>query len=299
MKNDEPSATARLIARSLLLLSQDPAGSSLAPPRSAETSAWFLVACGENPARFQRLARQFWFRRLLFQAEHFTAPGILLHYALRKRRVEETIRQGLAAGAQQVVVLGAGFDTLAWRLHQEFPQTEFWEFDHPATQAAKQAALAAHRPPAANLHFCALNLAAQRLREALVSEPGYQMQSETVFVAEGLLMYLEPEQVANTFRDAQAASGLGSRFAFTFLEPQADGRTGFAGRNRFVDWWLRRRGEPFRWGVSHQEVRSFLNSSGWHLQEIIAPSDLRRRYLMEEPPRSATGDFIALAEWKA
>ncbi len=299
MKDDEPSATARLIARSLLLLSQDPAGSLLVPPRCAETSAWFLAACGENPVRFQRLAQQSWFRRLLLQAEQLTAPGILMHYVLRKRWIEEAVREGLAAGAQQVVVLGAGFDTLAWRLDREYPKVEFWEFDHPATQAAKQAALAAHEPPAANLYFGTLNLAAERLKEALVSAPGYQLQLETVFVAEGLLMYLEPEQVTTLFRDAQAASGPGSRFAFTFLEPQADGRTGFAGRNRFVNWWLRRRGEPFRWGASHREVKSFLNASGWRLQEIIAPPDLRRRYLMEELPRSATGDFIGLADWKS
>ena len=298
MKDGQPSATARLIARSLLLLSQDPAFASLVPPRSEETGGWFLEACGENPARFRLLAGQPWFRRLLFRVERSTTPGLLVHYALRKRRMEEAVREGLAAGARQVVVLGAGFDTLAWRLHREFPTVSFWELDHPATQKAKRAALAA-REPLGDLHFATLNLASAGLSEALLSIPAYQVGAATVFAAEGLLMYLEPERVLGVFQDAHEASGPGSRFAFTFLEPQADGRTGFARSSLFVDWWLRRRGEPFRWGLSRGEMEAFLAGRGWRLQETILPSDLRLRYLAAQPPMPAVGDLVGLAGWTA
>lgn len=298
MRDDRPSATARLIARSLLLLSQDPARAALVPPRSAETSGWFLEACGENPARFRSLAGQSWFRRLLSWVEQSTTPGLLAHYALRKRRLEEATRGGLAAGARQVVVLGAGFDTLAWRLHRDFPDSAFWELDHPATQEAKRAALTAHDPPGDNLRFAAVNLASGRLVDAVFSSPTYQAGAATVFVAEGLLMYLDPERVSDVFRDAHVVSGPGSRFAFTFLEPQANGRAGFARRSRFVDWWLRRRGEPFRWGLGQTEAAAFLGARGWSLRETLAPPALRRRYFVEESPLSAVGDLVGMAEWK-
>jgi O-methyltransferase involved in polyketide biosynthesis len=118
-------------------------------------------------------------------------------------------------------------------------------------------------------------------------------------IAEGLLMYLEPERAARVFQEAHKASGLGSRFVFTFLEPQTDGRVGFARPSRFVDGWLRRRAEPFRWGLSQENMASFLNRHGWRLLETLLPSALRRRYLAEELPLAIVGDVIGLADWKA
>ena len=41
-------------------------------------------------------------------------------------------------GAKQVVILGAGFDTLAWRLSEKFESIRFIEVDHPATSKEKK-----------------------------------------------------------------------------------------------------------------------------------------------------------------
>ena len=60
-------------------------------------------------------------------------PGILLHYALRKKCTRELVRLAFANGIAQVVILGAGFDPLSPELQGEFPTARFWEIDHPAT----------------------------------------------------------------------------------------------------------------------------------------------------------------------
>ena len=70
-------------------------------------------------------------------------PGILLHYALRKRFIEESARAFLERGGQQLVVLGAGFDTLAARIAEERPGVVCVEVDHPATQETKRRVLTA------------------------------------------------------------------------------------------------------------------------------------------------------------
>ena len=54
---------------------------------------------------------------------------------LRKRLIEEVVRASLTEGVEQVVIIGAGFDTLALRLCAGFPRTNFIEIDHPATQS--------------------------------------------------------------------------------------------------------------------------------------------------------------------
>lgn len=298
MNDDQPSATARLIARSLLLMSQDPSHSALVPAQSAEFGRLFLKACGENADRFDTLVKQYWYRHLLLWVGQTVTPGLLAHYALRKRRIEEIVRENIASGAQQVMVLGAGFDTLAWRLHCEFPNVIFWELDHPATQNVKRSALIASKVLGENLHFIPLNLASDRLAETLRQSPAFQGGRQTVFVAEGLLMYLEAEQVSGIFRDAHEAGGQNSRFVFTYLEPQSDGRVGFALPSRFVDWWLRRRGEPFRWGLSEADAKAFLSDSHWHLRVTLTAPVLRQRYVPESKQQTVIGDLIGFADWK-
>ncbi|MEQ1870931.1 MAG: class I SAM-dependent methyltransferase, partial [Vicinamibacterales bacterium] len=53
------------------------------------------------------------------------------------------------------MVMFAGFDLLAWRLHRERPEVRFFELDHPATQAPKKRKLDA----AGNLTFLPVDLA--------------------------------------------------------------------------------------------------------------------------------------------
>ena len=57
---------------------------------------------------------------------------------LRKRWIESRVRAKIAAGASQVVVLGAGLDTLGVRLASERPDLRVVEIDHPATLAVKR-----------------------------------------------------------------------------------------------------------------------------------------------------------------
>ena len=74
-------------------------------------------------------------------SESLTHPGILAHYWHRKRWIESRCRVAIKEGVTHVVVIGAGFDTLALRLAGEFPDVRWIELDHPATQGAKQRGL--------------------------------------------------------------------------------------------------------------------------------------------------------------
>src|SRR5690606_20255710 len=80
---------------------------------------------------FGHALRRRWVRRVLMAAERFLLGGIFAHYLARKRWIEREVRRAMADGIRQVVVVGAGFDTLAWRLHEELPNAKFFEFDHP------------------------------------------------------------------------------------------------------------------------------------------------------------------------
>lgn len=295
MKEGSPSSTARTIAWGILFLARDPRFAALVPARAAELSRGFVEDGSMKSRLLLRLIEHGWFRGLVWSLERSVAPGILAHYALRKRRLEEETRAALAEGYGQVVVIGAGLDTLAARLSEEYPEPVFIEVDHPDTQAVKRRALATPGPERGNLCLLPADLAERDLREVLTSELRYRPEAPTVFIAEGLLMYLSEEDVDTLFRAVAASGGPGSRFLFTYMEPQADGRVNFDSASGALLFWLRLRGEPFRWGIRTGDLRRFLEARGWRLRETVSPEELRRRYLPEADGR-ANGDRIAVAE---
>jgi O-methyltransferase involved in polyketide biosynthesis len=138
MRSDRPSATARLVARGIAYVARDPRWRHLVPPDAAAATDALLLACfpGERRllARFDRPI----FRAFVAVIESMTSPGILLHYALRKQYLEAVAEAAIGEGFGQVVVLGAGLDTLALRQHRVHGHVLYVEVDHQATQACKR-----------------------------------------------------------------------------------------------------------------------------------------------------------------
>jgi methyltransferase (TIGR00027 family) len=234
--------------------------------------------------------------------ERLTIPGIQLHYALRKLYLEEVARAALAERFRQVGIFGAGYDTLALRLHETFPDALFIELDHPATQRRKTQALAARHDTSqiSNLHFLPIDLTRQRLNAALRKFDGYRADAPTLFIAEGLLMYLSPVEVDDLFQTIRESGGPFSRFAFTFMEPQGDGRINFRTRSRVVDLWLNLRREVFKWGIKRSELDRYLAARGFAIRDLATHETFRRRYLEPHTLLArlplAAGEYVCVAD---
>src|SRR5258706_11942164 len=134
MRADRPSSTATLIAAATVFLARDPRLAGLVPRGAAGLCARCLAALSPRRLAAVELASRGALRWVVRLAVRATIPGLLAHFMLRKRWIEEAARAALADGIGQLVVVGAGFDTLAARLAPEYPQAKFIELDHPATQ---------------------------------------------------------------------------------------------------------------------------------------------------------------------
>lgn len=299
VKADRASSTAHLIARSLVLLSHDSRFASLVLPDSVMVSEWCMEACSAATPRVLRLLRQRWFRALAYDVERALLPGMMLHYAVRKRRIEELTCSALAAGVTQVIILGAGFDSLATRLSGEYPVVQFLELDHPATQAVKRRALKRHGalPAAAgNLELVPQDLVGSNVQQALSECRSYDPTRRTLLVAEGLLMYLPQADVERAL--GVARNHPDGECLFTFMEPQSDGRIRFGNQHPLIDAWLARRGEPFRWGLRREEMPGFLRGVGLECREIDTPEFYRKQYLRplgQERTALPEGDYLCHA----
>ena len=286
MRADRPSTTARLIAAATVFLSRDPRYRDLVPPGAAELCARFVSVEAVSRAPLS------W---AVWLAERATIPGLMLHFMLRKRFIEDTVRASLAAGCEQVVVVGAGFDTLAARLAAEFPQARFIEIDHPATQAAKRVAI----DERGNLDFIAANLVEEGLQDALAGG-AYRRDAPSVFVIEGLLMYLTDAQIAVLFAAIAELQRAPGTLVFTVMEPASDGHPRFHNATPLVTRLLSLWSEPFRSAMWREKAARLPEQfPGLRLRDLADSETLRARYLAPSGRQDlplAKGEMVLVAE---
>lgn len=312
-----PSITAWLVAAPVLYLSHHPAYYKLIPDAAvAPTRACLRRGGGLRSAVAARCIDKAWGRRRYARLERRILPGFSLHIAARKRYIEAAVRSALESNSTQVVILGGGYDTLALRLHAEFPRAAFIEVDSPGTQRIKLRCALADKLNASNLAAVQADLGKPgALVEALATTPLFRPEAHTVYVAEGLFHYLPPESVAHllgTLRDLPPPPAPGkkpagaqrprprARLLFSFLEPLADapGHYGFPDTPPSFDRWLARR-EPFRWGIERSKAPDFFRAHGWQIDEIAGSQTLRQRALAGFVPESepmAQGEYLAIAD---
>ncbi len=295
MSPDKPSNTALIVAAGMQLVRHRAAYAHLIPHEAMRRGAAVLSAATPTMSALLRNAA---FRGLCRLLERATLPGILLHYALRKQRLRRMARQAMASGCTQVVVIGAGLDTLSMELKADYPHVRCIELDHPATQAKKRAACGAD---AAAIHFVSADLAKQTLTEALDSCAAFQRATPTLYVAEGLMMYLPVQAVAQLFARMKQLTP-DCQVAFTWFEPQRDGAPNFSKRSRLVDLWLRLRSEPFLSAQPRAGLGAFLSEIGFHLKSVSESIDLLPAQVRDSLPAAdlpITGEYICHASANA
>jgi len=158
-----------------------------------------------------------------------------------------------AGPIDQLVILGAGFDTRAWRL-DGLRDATVYEVDHPATQALKRKRAAALRAKARQVRFVATDFQRDDLAASLLGA-GYDASRPAFWLWEGVTVYLRPEAVAANLGAIAALSAPGSRLALTYMSK--DG--GRIPRSLF----LALLGEPVRSAYSPAEMAALGMTHGW------------------------------------
>lgn len=275
------SRTAVKVARVVAWLDRQPRLAPLLPKGAAASTERLLFQAGLLKPWMLRLFSAPWYGRLLTSIEKHTVPGQSLIVGLRKRFMDDETRAALAGGSRQVLVVGAGLDTLCWRLAPEYPDVTFVEVDHPATQAVKRRALEGMGPPPPNLHLLGVDLSRTPLEEALSGLPAWRKEAPSVVIAEAVLMYLEEAHVSAFLEAVRRCTGPGSRLLFTYLLDDSDGKpTTSRGMRWMIEQSLRLAGEPLSWSVHEGALRPFLERHGFQLDDSPERVDLHRRYLV-------------------
>ena len=206
--------------------------------------------------------------------------GLYYYVNARTHHIDGTLR-GLAGGdVQQVVNLGAGYDSRAYRLGDQVPSATFFELDLPATIAAKKRrvrAMLGNLPE--NTVYVPIDFNTQTLEDALVNA-GYNPELKTFFIWEGVTCYISEAAVDGTLRFVAAAKpGSGLIFDYMYREV-AEGDYRRYPDARKPARHVARMGEPFVFGIEEGDAARFVGQRGLVLRSDLGYRDLERAYLI-------------------
>ena len=223
---------------------------------------------------------------------------------VRTRFVDDALQRATANGATQVVILGAGFDSHAYRCQELLAGVSVFEVDRPATQALKrQRVNDVLGGPPANLTYVPIDFQHEDLPDVL-GRHGYDPAKQTFFILEGVTMYLPEESVRTTLRFV-GSHPPGSVIVFDFVYramidmiSRIDMATVPEAAKAFVDRFLSlTRDEPWIFGLPVGGEREFLGEFGLELREAftIGGEESLKRYLTKADGSQVGAEAVAAA----
>jgi len=181
----------------------------------------------------------------------------MLTFAIvREQFVADIIVSEARKGIAQVVVLGAGFDTRAYRI-AELKGIPVFEVDHPVTQEQKREALRSAAIPA-NVKFVAVDFETDDLSTQLRSSD-YREDVRTLFVWQGVSMYLTRSGIDRTLAFIAQHSAKGSTVVFDYF----DARAMRGGEARVIRFFTAIMSEHVRFAIDQREIVPFLEARGF------------------------------------
>lgn len=196
----------------------------------------------------------------------------------RSRFTEDCLETAIEEGIGEYVILGAGFDTFAFRRPDLLKRICVFEVDHPATQALKRRRLEelGWEIPQ-NLYLLPVDFAEERFPIALLKSP-YDPKKPALFSWLGVSVYLERSVVLDTLRAMAEIARPGSTVIFDYYDADAFRLEKVSDRVRLGMEIAKRAGEPMKTGFDSGELKDLLGSMNLHIQEDMGPSDIEERY---------------------
>jgi len=220
-------------------------------------------------------------------AERLHAPGasaLRAHVLLRSRYAEDRLREAVMRGVKQYVLLGAGYDTFAYRQPEWAKDLRVYEVDQPASQHAKRERLSvAGVSTPNNLEFVPVDFEQETVRDGLARST-FDVAAPAFFSWLGVTMYLTLDAIT-TVLDFVASLPSPTEIVFTFAQP-----TRWFEKPSVIALAAEAAGEPWKTRLTPEEVEALLKRAGFTSLEFLTRDQAMVRYFSGradglEPPK--------------
>jgi methyltransferase (TIGR00027 family) len=196
----------------------------------------------------------------------------------RARFIDDLVRDQVAAGVEQYVILGAGLDTFAQRHPSLTDSLRIYEVDQPGTQAWKRRRLSEEGYPSTErLRFVPVDFESGESWWDALRTNGFDARTPTVVSSTGVSMYLTRDATEATLRQVVAMAP-GSVLAMTFMLPLDLVDDDERQMQVDVEQKARNSGTPFVSHYSPDDMVEMCLGAGFSAVRHVSPADLTELY---------------------
>jgi methyltransferase (TIGR00027 family) len=230
--------------------------------------------------------------RVVLRAFDRRYNGLHTEIVLRNRCYEAELKRAYARGVRQLILLGAGYDSLA--LRKRLDGLTVFEIDAPSTQRLKREAI-----KRANLHartrveYISCDFERDRLAERALPG-GVDPTRPCLTVWLGVSYYLTAAAVCRTLAQIASLSAPGSVLVWDYMDPSViDGTTPYASaRNAAAA--VARRGEPYIFGIDRAGCEQMCIEAGFEATQHVRIPELAQRFGPSAGTWSGIDDYMGV-----
>ena len=232
------------------------------------------------PGFLQALFKTKMFREIF--KRKFIPSGMYEYLIARTKYIDAVFENAAENGIKQILIFGAGYDSRGIRFYNKEKEIRVFELDAPETQKAKVRLLKKRGILFdRNLVFIPIDFNKESLRDKLI-ESGFDRNKKSLFILEGLTMYLDSEAVGSTLKIIDEFSAAGSEIIFDYIYLSVLNRQNALYGEKEIYSTAKSANEEWSFGIEKGGLKLFLEAYHFSVVEDLSPVDLQNKYFNDD-----------------
>jgi methyltransferase (TIGR00027 family) len=223
-------------------------------------------------------------KRFRTRIKHRSPNGMYEFFLARTQYFDNLFLEALKKSIPQIVLLGAGYDSRAYRFANQNNNTRIFELDISTTQRRKIKLLKKAKIVSPdNIKFVSINFNKDSLEDVL-SKAGFDRNKQTLFIWEGVTYYLEPDSINTTLESIKKMSHERSSLAFDYLiQIRPEDAYKYYGVQAGREFMAKNSpNERTKFLIEEGKIDTFLSQRGFYTVEHLNNNEIERKYLLDE-----------------
>lgn len=287
MKSERSSCTAELVCAGMITISKFEKFRHLFNPETIQLFPQIIQHSSLLGKLINLSLKIPGFKNILLNFSNLFVSGLFLHFAARKYLINKICKEEVLS-AKAIITIGAGFDPLLIGIQNHHPSLTLIEVDHPATQKVKIAGLSRVNT---NISFIPGDLTIDKLEDILPKDLKAG-DKPTIFIIEGVSMYLTESEVKNLLLACQTSSNNNCTVVLTWFKTEPGKSVRFNNSSALADKYLDVSNEQFKWGAP--DLNNILLETGFKIYESFNTWELKEELGIHPNEKIASAEVISV-----
>jgi len=207
--------------------------------------------------------------------------GIYEYVIARTKIIDEIFLNAISNNFDQILLFGAGFDSRGIRLIDGNEKTRIFELDVKTTISDKLKQYKKRKIDPGKIIFVEIDFNTEKIENKLKTA-GFQYDKKTLYILEGITMYLNESAINEDFKFITESAGMGSEAVFDYIYQSVLEEENLYYGEQQIYQRVKKSGEGWTFGIAEGGINNFLQQRGLELIEHMDSHKLEEKHFQDK-----------------